>query len=95
MTAKKPKRRRRRKWCYTMRPAVYEISPCDCGNRDIEWSEWEGHCWCAKCKRDFIPKSGGLFDGPIPLKLANMMGIRFDRYDLATKKVIRQEEYLE
>lgn len=92
--APKKKRRSRRKWCYAMRPAVYGIPPCKCGNADLQWSEWKRHVWCDRCKLDFVPEHNGVFDGPIPLGCANMMGIRFDRIDIKANKIIRQEEYL-
>ena len=88
------KRRVRRKWHYIQRPAAFCIGPCKCGNSDLQWSEWQKHVWCDKCKLDFIPTHNGVFDGPIPLNLANMMGIRFDRWDMKKKTIIRQEDYL-
>lgn len=88
-------KRRRRKWAYCMWPSTYQIPPCACGNVNIQWSEWEKHVWCDVCKKDFIPEHNGVFDGPIPLGLANMLGIRFDRYDLKTLTITRQEDYLE
>ena len=88
------RRRVKRKWCYAQLPAEYGIGPCKCGNADLQWSEWKGHVWCVKCERDFIPEHNGVFDGPIQLRTANMLGMRFDRIDLRTMKVVRQEEYL-
>lgn len=82
----------KRKWCYTQYPSVYQIEPHDCGNAKIEWSEWKGLLWCSKCNVDFVPRHWGILDGPIPINLANMMGIRFDRYDLKKNTVLRQEE---
>ena len=92
---RKRKRRVRRTWCYVLRPAAFCFDPCKCGNADLQWSEWKRHVWCDKCQLDFIPKHNGIFDGPIPINLANMMGIVFDKIDLKKKKVIRQEEYIE
>ena len=91
---KSAKRRARRKWCYAQPPAVYCLGPCVCGNAKLQWSEWRGHLWCAKCKLDFVPKHNGIFDGPIPVGCANLLGIRFDRIDLKTRKLVRQEEYM-
>ena len=68
---------------------MYEIAPCDCGNEDTQWSEFESHLWCGKCQKDFIPAHNGIFDGPIPAHLATMMGTRFDRVILATEKLDR------
>jgi len=91
---RKQKRRSKRKWCYAQPPSFFCIEGHDCGNCNLQWSEWKNHVWCDKCKMDFIPKHWGILDGPIPLGLANMMGIRFDRIDLKKNKLIRQEDYL-
>lgn len=80
-------RLKRRKWVYLQPPSTYSIAPCECGNVDTEWSEYQKHLWCAKCLIDFIPKHNGIFDGPIPVKVCQMMGITFDRINLKTKKV--------
>lgn len=77
----------KREWAYTMRPAVYDIPGCDCGNNDVEWSEYQKHLWCSKCQRDFIPTHNGIFDGPIPVNLLYMMGIKLDRHDLVNNKL--------
>jgi hypothetical protein len=84
----------RREWCYAQSPQVYAIAPCSCGNAETQWSEWTGRLWCDKCGRDFVPAHNGVFDGAIPLHAANLLGIRFDRIDLLTMKVVRQKEYL-
>lgn len=77
----------RRTWCYVQPPSHFEISPCACGNQDTQWSEYEGHLWCAVCDIDFVPKHSGVFSGPIPIRTAMLMGLCFDRYNLLTKKV--------
>lgn len=79
---------KRREWVYVQRPKVYEIAPCECGNDDPDWSEYEGHLWCAKCEKDFIPKHGGLFDGPVPIQAMELLGTYFDRIDLATHALL-------
>lgn len=79
----------KRLWCYVQRPAVYEIAPHDCGHDDAQWSEYEGRLWCAHCAVDFIPAHAGIFSGPISTKLASMMGICFDRVNIATGKIDR------
>lgn len=84
----KRKRRSRRTWCYVQRPKQYEMAPCDCGNADTDWSEWRDHLWCAKCKKDFIPKHTGIFDGPVPVHTSELLGIYFDRIDLKTDKLL-------
>jgi len=65
------------------------MSPCSCGNTKTQWSEWKKHLWCDKCQKDFIPKDSGMFGGPIPVKVAEMMGISFDQFDIATGKIIK------
>lgn len=85
---------RKRLWCYAQPPWVYEVAPCPCGNTKTQWSEWRGMLWCGDCRKDFVPEHNGIFDGPIPLGCANLMGIRFDRYDLRKRRIVRQDEYL-
>jgi len=79
--------RERRTWCYVQRPAVYEMAPCACGNSDTQWSEFAKHLWCDKCQIDFVPEHNGIFDGPILLYTCALMGISFDRINLATGAV--------
>lgn len=79
----------KRQWHYLQPPATFDVAGCACGNQDTQWSEFEKHLWCAKCEIDFIPAHAGVFDGPIPTKLAHMMGMRFDRLNLVTQKVER------
>ena len=84
-----PARRKRREWCYVQRPQVYEIAACPaCGNDDPDWSEWQDHCWCQKCKKDYIPTHHGIFDGPVAVRACEMLGIYFDRIDLKTHKLL-------
>lgn len=77
----------KRTWCYVQPPATYEMAGCACGDMDPQWSEFAKHLWCDRCKIDFIPKHAGIFDGPIPVTVSIMLGISFDRVDLATNKV--------
>lgn len=74
----------KRKWCYLRPPKIFGIPPCKCGNRKIQWSEWENHVWCNQCQIDFIPEHNGIFDGPIPIHCAGMLGMTFDRFNLIT-----------
>lgn len=69
----------RRTWHYAMSPRAFEVAPCACGNADIQWSEFKDHCWCERCQIDFKPAHAGIFDGPIPIQLCTMLGMRFDR----------------
>ena len=79
----------KREWCYILQPSRYDIAPCKCGNYDTQWSEFKGHLWCDKCMVDFIPENNGIFDGPIPIKAAMLLGLSFDRIDLKTNKIIK------
>lgn len=81
----------RRTWAYLQPPKAFDIAPCACGNHDTQWSEFKGHIWCDKCQLDFKPAHGGVFDGPIPTQLAHMLGLRFDRVQLATGRVERRD----
>lgn len=78
-----------RTWCYVQPPAAYGVASCGCGNTQTQWSEFQGLLWCAKCEKDFKPVHGGIFDGPVPVGMAQVMGISFDRIILATKEVQR------
>ena len=77
----------RRKWVYAQRPKEYEISACPCGNSDPDWSEYAGMLWCAKCEKDFVPEHNGIFDGPIPVGCARLLGIDLRRINLETGEV--------
>jgi len=74
------------------RPNVYSIPGCNCGNADPDWSEYKDHIWCANCKIDFEPAHWGILDGPVGINACAMLGIHFDRLDLATGKIIPFEE---
>ena len=76
-----------------MRPKEYEISGCLCGNGDPDWSEYVGHLWCPTCERDFKPKSGGIFDGPIPVHGMELMGIDIRQYDLLSGEIFPIEDH--
>lgn len=77
----------KRTWCYAQPPSAYEIAPCNCGNLNTQWSEFVGHLWCDMCQKDFAPSHPGVFAGPIPPQLSALMGLKFDRIDLATQKI--------
>ena len=85
----------KRTWCYIQSPATYEMAPCACGNEDTQWSEFRHHLWCANCQIDFIPEHDGIFGGPIPIGVASMLGISFDRINLETNEIERFEDYTE
>ena len=77
----------KRTHAFLMPPSHFEVSGCSCGNEKTQWSEYEGHLWCAICEKDFKPEHGGVFDGPIPINTALMLGLCFDRVDLSTNQV--------
>lgn len=76
-----------RTWTYTEPPSAFEISGCDCGNLNTQWSEFKDHLWCDKCNIDFTPKNWGVFDGPIPINCAKMLGLSFTRYHFKSKSL--------
>jgi hypothetical protein len=76
---------KKRKWIYCQQPSVYEIRCNLCNGINITWSEFEGHIYCFDCKKD-VKGFSGIFDSPIPLEVAQMFGISFDRIDLKTKE---------
>ena len=78
------KEKSKRTWCYVLSPSKFEMPGCSCGNHNTQWSEFDNHLWCDHCRKDFIPANNGIFDGPIPMKLASLMGIHFDRFNLGT-----------
>lgn len=80
-------RLRKRTHVYCQHPQVYDITGCpnDEGHT-YSWSEFEDRLWCYVCEIDFVPRSWGIFDGPIPMGLATMMGISFDRINIKTHK---------
>jgi hypothetical protein len=79
----------KRKWHYLQPPAAFQMAPCSCGNHETQWSEYAKHLWCAVCEKDFIPEHAGVFDGPIAVNIAAMLGVRFDRFNMETNKVER------
>jgi len=84
----KMKKLLKRTWVYAMQPTAYEIFCDKCGGHTITWSEYRGMIWCYECKID-TPGTGGIFDGPIPLEVCNLLRITFDRIDLKTRRLKR------
>lgn len=85
-TKEKPMNKRR--WIYAQHPAIYSIACDKCGGVHIDWSEYEHQIWCYDCKID-TPGSPGIFDGPIPIGAAEILGVRFDRIYLKTDKLYK------
>lgn len=77
----------KRTWCYVQPPMNYEIAPCSCGNIHTQWSEYQKHIWCDPCQKDFIPEHNGIFDGPIGLGVAKLLGISFARIQFESKDI--------
>ena len=68
---------------FILEPARYEIR-CDlCAGVNITWSEYEHLIWCYDCQED-TAGTGGIFDGPIPLKAMELFGLSLDMVDLKT-----------
>ena len=76
-----------RTWHYVQNPANYEITCDKCNGSNIQWSEFEGLIWCYDCKID-TKGTAGIFDGPIPVSVCEVLGISFDKYDMIGKFVI-------
>lgn len=86
---------KKRTWFYTQQPIEFEIDPCECGNAETQWSEYEKHLWCDKCKKDFIPKNGGVLDSPVPMGAAQMLGLHFTIFNLKTNRLeILNKDYI-
>lgn len=85
----KSEEREKRTWVYLRPPKHFDMAPCECGNHDTQWSEFAKHLWCATCGIDFEPKHTGVLGTPIPIKTAHLMGIDFDRVQLATDQIER------
>ena len=79
---------RKRKWVYVCKPEVYGMSCDKCGGINITWSEFEHLLWCYDCHVD-TPGNSGVFDGPIPINAAGLMGMSLDRINLKTGKVMK------
>lgn len=77
---------------YIQHPLFYDIPGCpDNPSHVITWSEYENRLWCFDCEVDFIPKYWGIFDGPIPMGTAKLMGISFDRINIETREIVKHE----
>ena len=77
----------KRRWYRCQSPTTYSVSGClKCKGINITWSEYKDHCWCYDCKIDYIPEHYGVFDGPIPINAATILGLCFDIIDIKTGK---------
>jgi hypothetical protein len=78
----------KRRYMYVQKPQEYEMSCDRCHGSNIQWSEWEGLIWCYDCKVD-TKGDGGVFDGPIPIQTAELLGLCFDRVDIENGKILK------
>lgn len=86
-TAELEKPLEKRTWVYVQSPEVYGLPQCKLGHPNPQWSEFKGRLWCDQCQEDYIPEHNGVFDGPINVNVAGMLGMCFDRLNLETKTV--------
>ena len=77
-----------RTWHYMAKPNSFDIVCPICSSGELEWSEWEKHIWCNVCKLDLQPEYT-IFDGPIPIQLAEEIGFNFDIWDMEKKKILK------
>ena len=85
----------KRKWIYIHHPTRYDIRCNKCWDGEInetgtniDWSEYEHKIWCYDCKKD-LSGSPGVFDGPIPMGLSEMLGISFNRIYFKSGKIFK------
>lgn len=72
---------------FIQNPSSYQMN-CDlCGGSHIEWSEYARMIWCYDCNID-TKGSNGIFGGPVPVTVAQVLGMSFDVYDMETKTII-------
>ena len=77
---------RKRTWHYVQHPVDYCITCDKCGGVNIEWSEFDHMIWCYDCRID-TRGTGGIFDGPIPLGVTELLGMSLDRYNMKRNRV--------
>jgi len=79
----------KRKWVYIQSPVAYEMCCDKCLGSNITWSEYQHMIWCYDCQKD-TPGFSGIFDGPIPLEVSKILGIRFSRIYLKTGRIMNE-----
>jgi hypothetical protein len=81
--------RRRRTWIYASTPTDMDCGPCPlCGKADYLWGTFKERVWCLNCEKDVVPEHWGILDGPVGVKICQLLGIQFDAVDLLTGLVI-------
>jgi len=78
--------KKKREWVYIRKPQTYEISCDKCNGTNIEWSEFEQMIWCYDCEVD-TPGNGGIFSGPIPIHVLEILGMTLDRYFIKENEI--------
>jgi len=77
---------KKRTWHYIMKPYEYSMCCDKCNGTNIEWSEYDGMIWCYDCKID-TKGFGEIFDGPIGFGVCELLGISFNRWDIANERI--------
>jgi hypothetical protein len=78
---------KKRDWCYAQHPVSYSVCCDECDGNNTTWSEFEKHIWCYDCEID-TKGTAGIFDSPIPINTAKLMGISFDRISIPEGKLL-------
>lgn len=76
-----------RKWHYCQDPFMYDIACDKCYGVNVAWSEFENLIWCYDCKVD-TEGTKGIFHGPIPFHMCEMLGVSFDRVRMKDGKIL-------
>lgn len=74
----------KRKYHYINNPKHYDITCNICYGNNVEWSEYRHLIWCYDCEKD-VKGTGGIFSGPIPMQIAQILGYNFSLYDMENK----------
>jgi len=82
---------KKRTWVYCQQPYEYDIECDRCNGASIAWSEFVHMIWCYDCKVD-TKGTGGVFDGPIPVGVAKLLGMSFDGIRLSDNKLLNLDE---
>ena len=79
---------KKRKWVYCQKPNEYGIR-CDiCNGNKVEWSEFIRKIWCYDCRKD-TRGTAGIFGAPIPVEIAALLGMSFDRIEIETGRLMK------
>lgn len=78
----------KRTWHYVQEPVVFDMHCDRCEGVNITWSEYVHKIWCYDCEID-TEGFKGIFDGPIPIHVSEMLGISFDIMNMKTGKIER------